>query len=1039
MVGTILNQASQNGQKVFVGLGRGDDLLLTWDGFHDPARIAAGLNHGTQIAAELWNLYRHEPSFFGWYLTHEANDIQQASAAYYNPMTDILREFEADKPVMISPAGTPIISPMILADSHVGIFAYQDAVGAGYIPYQNTFDPQQRIDMLDAVFSSYQNAHNGVDKHLWANLENWQMAGPTYGNPYPADFSRVLQQLDIEKNYVDVISSYEWLGFMEHPESTVVLGGQRAVDLYTDYRDYYEQVRSSLKSVNYVVNPGFENGTGLDGTTPIGWHFSGSGSGQVVSLSSDTPTNSATSLSLNIDQADGLPWLIQDIPIRAGAEYKFSVWAKELEAEPSDGWLAAQVWMLSDSRSGTILDSVALLFQETTWDFQSTFITAPAEAGIARLVFAIQDNAFGVGGGHYLLDGVELVGPSVGPDFNSDGVLDCIDVDGLVAEIASGANGGPFDLTGDGEVNLDDLDQWLVEAGAANLPSRAAYLPGDANLDGVVDGQDFIVWNDHKFTATTGWCRADFNADGGVDGQDFITWNDRKFTSAERGISAVPEPSSRLLCGFMLCAWWLAMRPRVAFRAVTIIGLLLVTVQTTSAHEPANLPSTSKPSYASSMTLVPPVSVSNHVEIEIRVAVRNHTTKKARFELVLSVDTADGEARPLIGTPLEVSALGQELISSRLLTGEYVGQNTVRYHITGPDGFTESGRWPLEVVACESRALPLLQVGWLDPGAMVPEAYAQRRHPAEQDLRDAIDHYHAIGMAGLIITYPESIYLEQGVFYPSRVFRDEGTRVSFDVVGTILNQASKNGQHVFVGLGRGPDLLLTWTGFDDQSRKQAVLAHSMKTATELWVLYGHEPSFYGWYLTHEANDIARASKAYYNPITQFLRTFRADKPVLISPAGTPILSPQALAESEVDIFAYQDAVGSGYVPYQNTFDPQRRMEMLPEVYATYARAHRDSGKHLWANLEIWQMDGPEYGNSYPPDFERVQEQLKMEQQHVDVITTYTLLGFMEPPASTVELGGPKAVRLFEAYRNYYQRITIQDGFRRAAPFQPNGH
>ena len=112
--------------------------------------------------------------------------------------------------------------------------------------------------------------------------------------------------------------------------------------------------------------------------------------------------------------------------------------------------------------------------------------------------------------------------------------------------------------------------------------------------------------------------------------------------------------------------------------------------------------------------------------------------------------------------------------------------------------------------------------------------------------------------------------------------------------------------------------------------------------------------------------------AYYNPIIDFLRTFEADKPILISPAGTPIISRDILAASKVDIFAYQDAVGSGYVPYKNTFDPRRRIEMLDGVYSGYAKAHRESGKHLWSNLEIWQMDGPEYAASYPPEFKRVQ-------------------------------------------------------------------
>ena len=65
------------------------------------------------------------------------------------------------------------------------------------------------------------------------------------------------------------------------------------------------------------------------------------------------------------------------------------------------------------------------------------------------------------------------------------------------------------------------------------MPSGNAYLLGDANLDGNVDGADFLQWNDHKFTANSAWTAGDFNADGAVDGVDFLVWNDNKFQSAD--------------------------------------------------------------------------------------------------------------------------------------------------------------------------------------------------------------------------------------------------------------------------------------------------------------------------------------------------------------------------------------------------------------------------------------------------------------------------------------------------------------------------
>ncbi len=119
------------------------------------------------------------------------------------------------------------------------------------------------------------------------------------------------------------------------------------------------------------------------------------------------------------------------------------------------------------------------------------------------------------------------------PGHLGDGVYDCSDIDFVVAQIASGVFDPQLDFTGDGRLNIDDVGAWLAEAGAANLGPGRAYLFGDANLDGNVDGLDFLVWNANKFSANPAWCAGDFNADGLVSGLDFVIWNQHKFQTAD--------------------------------------------------------------------------------------------------------------------------------------------------------------------------------------------------------------------------------------------------------------------------------------------------------------------------------------------------------------------------------------------------------------------------------------------------------------------------------------------------------------------------
>ena len=117
-------------------------------------------------------------------------------------------------------------------------------------------------------------------------------------------------------------------------------------------------------------------------------------------------------------------------------------------------------------------------------------------------------------------------------DFDNDGAYTCNDVDMLVLEIATGGADLTFDIDPNGMIDQGDLDVWLAEAAAFD-GFGSPYKRGDANLDGVVDGADFVIWNNNKFLATGAWCRADFNADGNTNGQDFVIWNTNKFTASD--------------------------------------------------------------------------------------------------------------------------------------------------------------------------------------------------------------------------------------------------------------------------------------------------------------------------------------------------------------------------------------------------------------------------------------------------------------------------------------------------------------------------
>jgi hypothetical protein len=419
-------------------------------------------------------------------------------------------------------------------------------------------------------------------------------------------------------------------------------------------------------------------------------------------------------------------------------------------------------------------------------------------------------------------------------------------------------------------------------------------------------------------------------------------------------------------------------------------------------------------------TVVPPGPVSDRGDVELRLAVPNPTKQAAQFRVRFYHDRADADH--VIGEPVvNAPAGGFGLARAWWKAAGQVGKHELLYRVELPGSVME-GRWPLTVTASKTRALSKLQAGWIEPLALAAGVYGRDRDMGEDDLRALVDAVHRLGMDTLIIAYVE---MDGSFFYPSEVrFIDRdrnketrGQRFDFDVVGAILAQAEKNGMHVFLGLGRAGDLNLLWEfdkpGWHDRNRR--ALDVGRKVAEELWRRYGRYRSLYGWYLTHEMNDLAKAS-AYYDPLADFCHSFSPDKPVMVAPAGTPKIERVTLESSHADIFCYQDAVGTGYVPYQNTYDPAKRLAQLDQVFSWYSKLHAGSGKHLWADLEIWERGGPpDTHPTYAAPMPRVRDQIAIEARYAEMVTAYSIVGFLEPPGLRSHVRDPRARQLYETY------------------------
>ncbi len=94
--------------------------------------------------------------------------------------------------------------------------------------------------------------------------------------------------------------------------------------------------------------------------------------------------------------------------------------------------------------------------------------------------------------------------------------------------------------------------------------------PGDANLDGLVNGGDYTIWCDNYSATDLGWAGADFNGSGIVDGGDYTIWADNYGAGA--AAAGVPAPAALWLLG--AGSTCLLRRRRGRFDAQSVDGLI---------------------------------------------------------------------------------------------------------------------------------------------------------------------------------------------------------------------------------------------------------------------------------------------------------------------------------------------------------------------------------------------------------------------------------------------------------------------------------
>ncbi len=226
----VLTAADKHKIRFFIGCG----FYGNWESdkvITDPVAAKKRL----QSLEELAHLYGHHPSFYGWYWPDEAciNPYYTPEfITYVNNLSRQARQLKPRAPIMIAPYGTRIVTPddqyvRQLDSMDVDIVAYQDEVGV----------QKSKVTETSAFYEGLRKAHDRSQKaKIWADVEIFEFEGEVYNSALmPAQFGRVLRQLEAVSPWVDQILVYQYQGMMNKPGSAAFAGSPASTKLYSDY------------------------------------------------------------------------------------------------------------------------------------------------------------------------------------------------------------------------------------------------------------------------------------------------------------------------------------------------------------------------------------------------------------------------------------------------------------------------------------------------------------------------------------------------------------------------------------------------------------------------------------------------------------------------------------------------------------------------------------------------------------------------------------------------------------------------------------
>lgn len=432
------------------------------------------------------------------------------------------------------------------------------------------------------------------------------------------------------------------------------------------------------------------------------------------------------------------------------------------------------------------------------------------------------------------------------------------------------------------------------------------------------------------------------------------------------------------------------------------------------------------------LTLIPPGTVTDKVDLDIRAGIVNNSDAGREFDVELYLKYGDVDSL-LQKRSLDLKAHESVCVSHALATEHLSGKEcevVLKVKSNGSSVNHISKRF--KVLESEIRSTRLIDGAW---AGIYHWSEEEGRH-WNDDIRQLSDgqwkemvaSMHEIGMDIIVIqevfrndaNEGEAGFIVENyqgkAFYPSELYHGRMPIRASDPIEAILSQADDFDMQVFVGVG-----MFAWFDFTGES-----LEWHKNVAAELWKLYGHHKSFYGFYISEESagnlckwEKTAEMQRVRKNEIVDFFREFKKftagfapDKPVMLAtnsmgvPDGADTYP--ALLEN-LDILC---PFGFARMP-EGDLTGKQAADMLQGFCD-------EAGAHLWFDLEAFLFN-PDM-SLYPRPIDEIVHDLTLF-DNFEKVLCYQFPGVFSNPALSFRVGEERTLQLYDDYKSYRESVA----------------